>query len=113
MTFGPARKVEVKYGAADVQNMISLLKATPFPDKAPLDAEPWKLGIDHAYLKDLVSRFETSWTWSSLEKRTAQYDNYLVHYENGGDSLELHYVYVESNRSDAIPLILLHGWPGM
>lgn len=113
MLFGAPSKINVKYDAADVQNMIALLKAAPFPDKAPLDAEPWKLGIDYGYLKELVSRFETSWSWSALEKRIAQYDNYLVHYENGGDSLDLHYMYVRSARSDAIPLILLHGWPGM
>lgn len=113
MAFGPPKKIEVKYDAADIQNMISLLKAAPFPDKASLDAEPWKLGIEYGYLKELVSRFETSWSWSSLEKQIAQYDNYLVHYENGADSLDLHYIYVRSSRSDAIPLFLLHGWPGV
>lgn len=93
--------------------MLDLLKAAPFPDKAPIDTEPWKLGIDYNYLKNLKTHFETKWSWVSLEKRIAHYNNYIVHYENCGDSLDLHYVYARSVRSDAIPLLLLHGWPGM
>lgn len=112
MSFGTPSKVEVKYDAKEVQSMLDLLKAAPFPDKAPIDAEPWKLGIDYDYLKDLKAQFESKWKWESLEKRITRYDNFLVHYDNGVDSLDLHYLYAKSTRPDAIPLILLHGWPG-
>ncbi|KAH8107521.1 alpha/beta-hydrolase [Phellopilus nigrolimitatus] len=113
MTFGIPKSVEVKYDLAVVQNMLTLLKAAPFPDRAPIDAAtPWELGIDYAYLKSLKTRFETEWDYSALEKKIGRFDNYLVHYEHEGDSLDLHYVHVKSPRSDAIPIILLHGWPG-
>ncbi|OCB86967.1 alpha/beta-hydrolase [Sanghuangporus baumii] len=94
--------------------MLSLLQDSPFPDKSPIDANaPWKLGMDVEYLKKLKHMFLTEWSWSSLEKKIAQYDNFVVHYEHGGDALDLHFVHVRSPRSDAIPLMLLHGWPGM
>ena len=113
MPFGSPKKIKINYDRADIQNLLDLLKAAPFPDKAPLDAKPWKLGIDHEYLRSLKSRFESEWDWNALEKQINSHDNYLVHYKNGEDSLDLHYVYARSARSDAIPLILLHGWPGM
>ena len=113
MTFGSPNSIRVKYDAAAVQNMLNLLKVAPFPDRAPIDAsEPWKLGMDYDYLKRLKDMFLTEWSWDSLEKRIATFDNYLVHYEHEGDSLGLHYIHVKSSRADAIPLILLHGWPG-
>ncbi|EJD04936.1 alpha/beta-hydrolase [Fomitiporia mediterranea MF3/22] len=93
--------------------MLSLLQAAPFPDKAPIDANtPWQLGIEYDYLKKLKHMFETEWSWKALEKNVAKFQHYLVQYEKDGDALDLHYVHVKSPRSDAIPLILLHGWPG-
>ncbi|KAH8111358.1 alpha/beta-hydrolase [Phellopilus nigrolimitatus] len=101
MAFGIPKSVEVKYEPAVVQNMLTLLKAAPFPDKAPIDTTT-----------PLKTHLETEWDYIALEKKIARFDNYLVHYEHGGDSLDLHYVHVKSPRSDAIPIILLHGWPG-
>ncbi|KAI5120952.1 hypothetical protein M0805_001657 [Coniferiporia weirii] len=113
MAFGIPNRIDVKYSPSAVENMLALLRASPFPDQAPIDtAEPWKLGIDYAYLKNLKTRFETEWDWTVLEQKIARFDNYLVHYEHEGDALDLHYIHVKSARSDAIPLILLHGWPG-
>lgn len=113
MAFSTPKRIEVKYDQVAVQNMLALLKASPFPTKAPIDADtPWKLGMDYEYLKKLKSIFENEWTWESLEQKISKFDNYLVHYEHEGDSLDLHYLHVKSPRNDAIPLILLHGWPG-
>ena len=114
MIFGVPKKIEVKYDDETVQKMLSLLQAAHLPDQPPVDSEtPWKLGMDLGYLKMLRDKFLTEWSWSSLEKRIAKYDNYLVHYEHEGDSLDLHFVHAKSQRSDAVPLMLLHGWPGM
>ncbi|KAH8113196.1 alpha/beta-hydrolase [Phellopilus nigrolimitatus] len=83
MAFGIPKLIEVKYDSAAVQNMQTLLKAAPFPNQAPIDAAaPWKLGIDYAYLKSLKERFETEWDYGIF------------------------------SRKDAVPIILLHGWPG-
>ncbi|KAL5505055.1 hypothetical protein ACEPAH_7718 [Sanghuangporus vaninii] len=113
MAFGIPERIQVKYKNEAVQNMLSLLQDSPFPDKSPIDANaPWKLGMDVEYLKKLKYMFLTEWSWSSLEKKIAQYDNFVVHYEHGGDALDLHFVHAKSPRSDAVPLMLLHGWPG-
>ena len=113
MSFGVPQYIQVTFSPAEIENMLNLSKAAPFPDKSPIDCStPWKLGVDHQYLKNLKTKFETEWSWETLEKKIAKYDNYLIHYENGADVLDLHYVHVKSSRSDAIPLMLLHGWPG-
>ena len=113
MSFGTTRRIDIKYDAAEVQKMLSLIQAAPFPDRAPVDADtPWKLGIEYDYLKKLKEMFLTQWRWDVLEKKIAKYENFIVRYESDGDTLDLHYVHVRSPRADAIPLILLHGWPG-
>lgn len=111
--FDIPKSIDIKYDTATVQNMMSLLKAAPFPDKAPIDADsPWKLGIEYDYLKELKTIFQTEWSWEKLEKKISKYNNFLVHYECEGDVMDLHFVHAKSSRGDAIPLILLHGWPG-
>ncbi|KAL5498683.1 hypothetical protein ACEPAH_2038 [Sanghuangporus vaninii] len=113
MSFNVPERIDIKYDASQVQRMLSLLQAAPFPDRAPIDADtPWKLGIEYEYLKKLKTTFQTQWSWDTLEKKIAKFDSYIVHYESDGDILDLHYVHVKSPRADAIPLILLHGWPG-
>ena len=113
--FGEQKQIDINFSDDAVQNMLTLLKMAPFPDKPPIDCDvPWKLGINYSYLKDLKIKFETEWTWKSLANKLAKYSNYLVHYQNDeGDELDLHFVHIKSSRDDAIPLILLHGWPGI
>ena len=115
MPFTNIQKINIHYDASAVQSMLSMLKAAPFPSQAPLDAaQPWSLGIDYEYLKMLKNTMETKWKWEDLEASINKYENYLVDYksDDGVDELQLHFVHVKSKRQDAIPLILLHGWPG-
>lgn len=104
--------ISEKYDSTAVQRMLDLLRVSPLPEVSPLDAEPWKFGTDLAWLKNLKNKFETQWDWGTLEKKISRYDQFLVNYQEGSDELDLHYVHVKSPRSDAIPIILLHGWPG-
>ena len=61
MSFGTPRPIEVKYDAEIVKNMLALLKASPFPDKPPIDCDtPWKLGIDYEYLKKCPGTYISS-----------------------------------------------------
>ena len=57
------------------------------------------------------------WTVDDLERRINAWPSYIVRMkavEDVGDSeeVDLHFVHVKSHRTDAVPLMLLHGWPG-
>jgi hypothetical protein len=115
MSFRNLTKTSIHYDDAAVQNMISLVKLAPFPTQAPIDPQsPWSLGIDYEYLRNLKAQFENEWQWSRVENQLNQFDNYLVNYTSpSNDELQLHFIHQRSKRADAIPLILLHGWPGI
>ena len=109
----------VKFSDDDVTDMRKLLKASPLPTVAPVLAkEPWELGIDLDYLKELKASLEDEKKWSSkkLEEEINKFQNYTVDFQledgSANEKLTLHYVHARSQRQDAIPLILLHGWPG-
>ena len=105
--------IKIDLGRQKAQTMIEVLKSTPLPDSVPLStAEPWKLGIDLEFLKSAKKRFEENWSLASLEERINSWPNFLVKYQVDGTDAELHYVHVKSAKKDAVPIILLHGWPG-
>ena len=114
MPFSNLGKISINYDETTIQNMLSLVKSAPFPSQAPIDPkEPWSLGIDYTYLRDLKQKFEASWQWSRLEKEVNRFDHFLVDYASAeGDQLQLHFIHQKSERANAIPLFLLHGWPG-
>lgn len=113
MSFSNLRNVTIHYDETLVQNMLSMLKSAPLPSEAPIDPKsPWSLGIEYDYLLALKKKFETEWRWDTLENSINKFENFLVDYAHGEDKLQLHFLHKKSERADAIPLIILHGWPG-
>ncbi|KAI0684222.1 alpha/beta-hydrolase [Cytidiella melzeri] len=113
MSFANLRQISVHYDENTVQNMLSMLKHAPIPSQAPIDAKaPWSLGMDYDYLLFLKQKFETEWKWERVEAEINSFNNFMVDYTTGEDSLQLHFVHQKSKRADAIPLLIIHGWPG-
>ena len=105
--------IKIDLGHQKAQTMIDVLKSTSLPASSPLTvAKPWDLGIDLKFLQDAKKKFEESWSLTSLQDRINSWSNFLVNYEVEGAEAQLHYVHVKSPRKDAVPIILLHGWPG-
>ncbi|KAI8935613.1 hypothetical protein NX059_007142 [Plenodomus lindquistii] len=49
---------------------------------------------------------------SNVQKHLNRHQHFLADLEDQGHKLRLHFVHVRSSRQDAIPLLLVHGWPG-
>jgi len=101
------------FGKTDVDAIKDLLKLSPLPAKPPIPtSKPWELGIDHEYLVQLSQTLQTTWSWEALESKISVKDNFLVNMRDGEDELTIHFLHRKSPRENAIPLLLLHGWPG-
>ena len=97
----------------DVAKMKALVRDSAFPRGPPIPPKsPWKLGVDYEYLKSLKNSFESDWSWDDLKANVDGFDHFMVLIQDGSDALDLHFVHERSPRKDAIPLLLLHGWPG-
>lgn len=105
----PPRQVKVTFSDEQVQQMMTLLKASPLPQRPPVEAsKAWELGMELEFLQNLRKKFEDDWSWASVEAKLNEFDNYIVELEE----FNLHFIHAKSNHPDAIPLLLLHGWPG-
>jgi pimeloyl-ACP methyl ester carboxylesterase len=68
----------------------------------------WTFGTDTAYLRELVNYWRASFDWRAQEKRLNQFEQFTTTI----DGLRIHFLHRRSARSDALPLLITHGWPG-
>ena len=115
VNFSSPVPLQVDLGHEKAQAMINLFKTTPLPTNLPvLDSEPWALGTDLEFLKEAKAKFELDWKLDALHEKINRWPNFIVHYDHKGCQAggELHFVHARSSRADAVPLILMDGWPG-
>ncbi len=82
------------------------LRHTRWPSTVATDA--WQLGTSSDYLRELIAYWANDYDWRHQE----QWLNGFSHYRSVVDGLKIHYVHQRSSDASAIPLLLLHGWPG-
>jgi pimeloyl-ACP methyl ester carboxylesterase len=82
------------------------LANTRWPDKETVkdDAQ----GVPLAKLQALVPYWGTDYDWRRVESRL----NALPQFLTTIDGVDIHFIHVRSRHSNAMPLIVTHGWPG-
>ena len=90
-----------------VDRLKQKLSLAEFPDE--LDNSGWDLGCPLADIKRLTKAWE-QWDWRQAEKKLNEYPQFHTGIEvDGFGSLDVHYIYQESEAKDAIPLLFVHG----
>jgi epoxide hydrolase len=82
------------------------LTRTRWPDQ--VDATGWEYGVPVAYMRELVDYWQTKYDW----RHTEQELNKLEQFVTKIDGLDIHFVHVRSKEKNALPLVIVHGWPG-
>jgi pimeloyl-ACP methyl ester carboxylesterase len=68
----------------------------------------WTYGVSQAYLRELCQYWRTTFDWRAQEAMLNSFDQYLVRI----DEQPIHFIHARSPNPDALPLLLVHGWPG-
>jgi microsomal epoxide hydrolase len=89
----------------ELDDLRARLARTRFPDQ--LRGSGWEPGTDLAYLRELCAYWERGFDWRRVEAQLNGFDQFLVQI----DGQPLHFVHQRAQRSRALPLLLLHGWP--
>src|SRR5919201_1162317 len=59
-------------------------------------------------IKELAAYWATEYDWRKAEARL----NALPQFITEIDGVDIHFIHVRSDREDALPLVMTHGWPG-
>ncbi len=91
---------------AELEDLHGRLERTRWPDELP--GTGWDYGVPQAYLRELVGYWRTGYDWRAEEARLNAAPQFVTRI----DGQRLHFLHVRSPQSGALPLLLLHGWPG-
>jgi microsomal epoxide hydrolase len=71
-------------------------------------------GISRDWLAETKTYWETKYDWRKTEDRINGYPNFTVPVQDAetGFTFDIHFLALFSKKADAVPVLLLHGWPG-
>jgi pimeloyl-ACP methyl ester carboxylesterase len=82
------------------------LEAARFPQQ--IEGTGWDYGAEGGYIRELVGYWASEYDWRAQEAAL----NRFAQFETVIDDQRIHFMHVRSPHEDAMPLILMHGWPG-
>jgi pimeloyl-ACP methyl ester carboxylesterase len=100
------RPIRVEVPEAVLDDLRDRLARTRWPDQIP--GSGWGYGTDLAYLQDLCDTWQNKFDWRAQEDRFNRWPHFLTDI----DGQQIHFIHARSDKPDALPLIISHGWPG-
>ena len=99
-------RFRINVPAATLKDLNERLARTRFPSE--IEQSGWEYGTNLAYVKELVAYWRTKYDWRAQERKL----NQLPQYTTTIDGVLIHFVHQRSSHASAIPLVMIHGWPG-
>lgn len=90
----------------DLEDLHARLALTRLPEQLP--GTSWRYGTERSYLEELLAYWRDDFDWRAQEARLNQFDHFMTQV----DDLDIHFIHERATSEDAIPLLLVHGWPG-
>ncbi|MFI0355279.1 epoxide hydrolase family protein [Actinomadura sp. 9N407] len=106
LTADTIRPFRIDIPQAQLDDLHARLANTRWPDELP--GVGWSRGVPLDYLKELAEYWRTGYDWRVHEAALNEYPQFTTTI----DEQNVHFLHVRSAAPDAMPLILLHGWPG-
>src|ERR1700733_3375994 len=82
------------------------LVETRWPDQLP--GTNWEYGADIKKVRELADYWQNGYDWRAQEAKINRFDQFTTEI----DGQQIYFIHQRSSRPDAIPLMLIHGWPG-
>lgn len=90
---------------SDLDELDDRLARTRWPDELP--GVGWSYGVSRDYLTEMVEYWRTGYDWRVHEARL----NAVPQFTTDIDGQTIHFLHAHSDRTQTVPLLLLHGWP--
>ena len=91
---------------ATLDDLNARLERTRWPDASP--GAGWSRGVPLAYLQALADYWRTSYDWRKHEAQLNEFPQFTTEI----DGQTIHFLHVRSPHAAALPLVLIHSWPG-
>jgi len=107
----PADPFEIHVPDEEVADLKRRLQHTRFPNE-PQGNEHWSYGTSLPYMERLVEYWRDDFDWRAQEATLNRFPQYRATLtDDDGEDHEIHFIYERGSGTNAVPLILTHGWP--
>ncbi|GAB4051492.1 epoxide hydrolase family protein [Catellatospora paridis] len=100
------RPFTVEIPDVELKGLRERIMHTRWPDKET--ATDQSQGPQLATIQELARYWAEEYDWRRCEARLNSFPQFITEI----DGLDIHFVHVRSKHEDALPLVVLHGWPG-
>lgn len=100
------RQFKIQISEHEINDLKQRLSNTRWPGETI--NEGWKKGAPVDYLKKLVDYWLHKFDWRKQEALLNKYPQFVTEI----DGQNIHFLHIKSGNPNAIPLMLIHGWPG-
>src|SRR5262245_11383676 len=89
-----------------LRDLSDRLARTRLPDT--IDNGNWDYGPSIDTMKGIIEYWRTKYDWRKQEERINQFNQFVTKI----DGLDIHFIHERSKEAHALPLVIIHGWPG-
>jgi pimeloyl-ACP methyl ester carboxylesterase len=90
----------------DLADLKRRIAATRWPERETVKDDTQ--GVQLATIQKLANYWLNEHDWRRVEAKLNSYPNFITNI----DGVDIHFIHVKSKHSDALPVIVTHGWPG-
>jgi epoxide hydrolase len=98
---------KIKISDTQLDDLHRRLDATRWPDPAPDTRTDFARGVPLPYLQELADYWRNSFDWRAQEVRLNEIPQFTAEI----DGQPIHYLHVRSPEPNALPLLIIHGYP--
>ncbi|CAK1356652.1 unnamed protein product [Cercospora beticola] len=97
---------------SDFKQLLSLSKIGPATfENATKPSQTY--GLSRAWVENARETWLSKYDWRKTEARINSFENFKATVAGAdGDEVDMHFIALRSTKANAIPVVLLHGWPG-
>jgi epoxide hydrolase len=99
------RPFRIEVPQADLDHLHDRLATARWPGELP--GVGWTRGVPLDYLKELAEHWRTGYDWRAAEAELNRFPQFSTEI----DGQRIHFLHVRSDRPDATPLLVTHGFP--
>ena len=104
----------VHVSETDVDECKQLVKLSKIaPPTYESTQEDHRYGVTQQWLTTARDYWLDRFDWRACEARINSFPNFKAAIRHNGDDFSVHFIALFSKRSDAVPVISIHGWPGV
>ncbi|CAF1134184.1 unnamed protein product, partial [Didymodactylos carnosus] len=104
-------KVSIPQSTLDeLKSLVRLSKLAPPTYEG--SQEDRKYGVTSKWVREAKEKWEKDFDWRKHEAHMNSFPHYMASVvDNDGKEYQIHFIGLFSDKVDAVPLVLLHGWP--